>query len=50
MKTQTKTDDIVVGALGRTGRILILAVGVTIALALLWMTVGLLRLTAGQPV
>ncbi len=48
LKTQTKTDDIVVGALGKTGKILILAVGVTIALALLWMTVGLLRLAAGQ--
>ncbi len=48
LKTQSKTDDLLVGISTRVGKILISAVGVTIALGLLWLTLGLLRLASGQ--
>ncbi len=48
LKTQTKADDIIVGVFARTGRILMLIVGVAIALGLLWMAVGLLRIASGS--
>jgi len=48
LKTPSKTDDLLVGISTRVGKIVIIAVGITIALGLLWLTLGLLRLASGQ--
>lgn len=47
MKTPTKVDDVAVGVFSKAGKILILIVGITIALGLLWMSIGLLRIASG---
>ena len=47
LKTQTRVDDVVVTGVTKTGRILILLVGVAIALGLLFLGLGLLRLSTG---
>ena len=47
LKTQTRVDDVVVSGVTRTGRIIILLVGVAIALGLRFLGLGLLRLSTG---
>ena len=47
LKTQTRVDDVVVAGVTRTGRILILLVGVAIALGLLFLGLGLLSISSG---
>lgn len=47
LKTQSKLDDLMAGVFARAGRILILLVGIAVALGLLWMAIGLLRLASG---
>ncbi len=47
LKTQTKADDVVVEVFARTGKVFILIVGIAIAVSLLWMAIGLLRIASG---
>ncbi len=47
LKTQTNVDDRLAGFFATTGKILILMVGIAIALGLLWMAIGLLRIASG---
>lgn len=47
VNTRTKVDDVIVAGVTRTGRILIMLVGIAIALGLLSLGLGLLRISTG---